>query len=76
VSKAELKQEIRKLSFPERVELLEELWRETETEQPELFDWQKELLEQRLREAEARPEDWTFWNEAKRRLEQQIQDRG
>jgi putative addiction module component (TIGR02574 family) len=69
MSKAELKQEIRKLPLPERVELLEELWREAETEQPELLDWQKEILEQRLRDAEANPEDWVPWDEAKLRLE-------
>lgn len=41
-------------------------------EHPELLDWQKKLLDQRLRDAEAHPEDWLSWNEAKRRLEQQI----
>jgi len=72
MSKADLKHEIRKLPFAERVELLEELWREAETERPELLDWQKDLLEQRLRDAEAHPEDWVSWDEAKLRLEQQL----
>ena len=70
MSKAELKQEIQKLPFPERIELLEELWREAETEHLELADWQKEILDQRLRDAAAHPEDWTSWTEARRRLEQ------
>jgi putative addiction module component (TIGR02574 family) len=69
VSKAELMREIRSLPLAERVELLEELWREAESERPELLDWQKELLDQRLRDAEAHPEDWVSWEEAKQRLE-------
>jgi putative addiction module component (TIGR02574 family) len=76
MSKAELKQAIRELPFPERVELLEELWREAETEQPELLDWQKEILDERLRDAEAHPEDWVSWEEAKLRLERLAQGRG
>ncbi len=76
MSKAELKQEIRKLPFPERVELLEELWREAETEQVELLDWQRAIIDQRLRDAEAHPEDWVSWDDAKRRLERQVQARG
>jgi putative addiction module component (TIGR02574 family) len=68
VSKAELLNEFRRLPFAERVELLEELWREAESERPELLDWQKELLAQRLRDADAHPEDWVSWDEAKQRL--------
>ncbi len=76
MSKAELKQEIRRLPFAERVELLEELWQEAESEQPELLEWQKELLDQRLRDAESHPEDWVSWDDAKLRLERVAQDRG
>jgi putative addiction module component (TIGR02574 family) len=76
VSKADLMHEIRRLPFAERVELLEELWREAETEHPELLDWQKELLDHRLRDAEAHPEDWVSWNEAKQRLERQLSSHG
>lgn len=74
VSKADLMHEFRRLPFTERVELLEELWREAENERPELLDWQKELLDQRLRDAEAHPENWVSWDEAKQRLEQQLYD--
>jgi Putative addiction module component len=42
-------------------------------ERPELLEWQKELLDQRLRDAEAHPEDWVSWDEAKQRLERQLQ---
>jgi putative addiction module component (TIGR02574 family) len=72
VSKADLMHEIRRLPFAERVELLEELWIETESERPELLEWQKALLDQRLRDAEAHPEDWVSWDEAKQRLERQL----
>jgi hypothetical protein len=34
--------------------------------------WQKEILDQRLKDAEEHPEDWVSWDEAKQRLEQQI----
>ena len=72
MSKADLLREIRSLPFADRVELLEELWREAESERPELLDWQKELLDQRLRDAEAHPQDWVSWDEARERLERQL----
>ena len=69
MTRAALKDEIRRLPIGERVELLEELWRETEREQPALLDWQRELLEERLADAESDPESWVSWEDAKRRLE-------
>jgi len=39
---------------------------------PKLLGWQKELLDQRLRDAAEHPEDWVSWDEAKRRLEQHL----
>jgi len=39
---------------------------------PELFDWQKELLDQRLKDAEEHPEDWVSWDDARQRLERQV----
>jgi putative addiction module component (TIGR02574 family) len=64
--------EIRRLPLAERVELLEELWRDAESERPELLEWQKELLDQRLKDAETHPEDWVSWDEARQRLERQL----
>jgi putative addiction module component (TIGR02574 family) len=64
--------EIRRLPFAERIELLEELWSEAECERPELLDGQKELLDQRLKDAEAHPEDWVSWDEARQRLERRL----
>lgn len=75
LTKADLIQEIRRLPFAEKVELLEELWNEIESEQPELFEWQKTLTDQRLKNAEAHPEDWVSWDEAKQRLERQLHSR-
>ena len=49
VTRADLIHEIRRLPFAERVELLEELWIEAERERPQLLEWQKELLDQRLK---------------------------
>lgn len=39
---------------------------------PELLEWQKALLDQRLKDAEAHPDDWVSWDEAKQRLERRI----
>lgn len=69
MTRAALKDEIRRLPIGERVELLEELWREAETEQPVLLDWQRELLEERLADATSNPEAWVSWEDARRRLE-------
>lgn len=43
-----------------------------ESEHPELLDWHKEILGQRLLDAETNPEDWVSWEEAKQRLERQL----
>jgi len=72
MNRAELLSEIRRLPFAERVELLEELC--NETEHPGLLEWQKVLLDQRLKDAEAHSEDWVSWDEAKQRLEWQLHD--
>ncbi|HSL82133.1 MAG TPA: addiction module protein [Thermoanaerobaculia bacterium] len=69
MTRAALKNEIRRLPIRERVELLEELWREAEVEQPVLLDWQRELLEERLADAESNPDAWVSWEDAKNRLE-------
>lgn len=39
---------------------------------PELLDWQKALLDQRLKEAEEHPDDWVTWDEVRQRLEQRL----
>jgi hypothetical protein len=52
--------------------MMEEVSRQSESEAHGLFDWQKELLDQRLKDAEAHPEDWVSWDEAKQRLERRV----
>lgn len=34
-----------------------------------LLDWQRELLEERLADAESNPDAWVSWEDAKNRLE-------
>lgn len=70
MSVAEIKHEIRKLPVEERVELLEELWREAERERPDLYDWQRQLLDERLADARVDPDDWVSWDAARRRLDE------
>jgi len=69
VTRSEIKDEIRRMPLSERVDLLEELWREAEQEEPKLLDWQRELLDARFAEAAADPEGWVAWDDARRRLE-------
>ena len=73
VSKDDLILAIRELPFPERVELLEDLWREAESEHPGFLNWQKKLLDQRLQDAGVHPEDWISWDKVRQRLERQLQ---
>jgi hypothetical protein len=69
VTRTEIKDEIRRIPLSERVDLLEELWREAEQEEPKLLDWQRELLDERFADAAADPEGWVAWADARRRLE-------
>lgn len=76
MTKAEIKAELRGLPLAERVALLEELWLEAEQEEPRLLDWQKKIVDQRLAEAEASPDDTISLAEMRRRLERRIQEYG
>lgn len=69
MTRTEIKDEIRRMPVSERVDLLEELWREAEQEEPKLLDWQRELLDARLADAAADPSGWVTWDEARQRLE-------
>lgn len=59
-------------NFDDQEEALRGEADQAEGERPELLDWQKELLAQRLKDAEAHPEDWVSWDEAKQRLERRL----
>jgi putative addiction module component (TIGR02574 family) len=60
------------LEFPpeDRLELADTLYRSLDP--PPLADWQGELLRKRVAEADAHPERFSSWEEAKQRLEQGI----
>ncbi len=73
MTKAEIKAELRQLPLAERVAFLEELWREAEQDQPRLLDWQKKIVDERLADLEARPEDWISVEELRERLERRLQ---
>ena len=74
MAKATFRDEFRKLSLAERLELLEELWdsiaADCEREPFPLSDEQRADLERRLTEADADPAGGAFWEEALERIRQ------
>lgn len=70
MTKDELKREALKLPPEERLKLAEALWESLERDgiQPEIPQWQRDLLDERLAEAEANPEAMEPWDEVKRRI--------
>ncbi len=63
------------LSLPpeERVELAEMLWRSVEQEP--LPEWQKRLLDERLRDADENPDAFALWEEVEAEVLAQLADR-
>lgn len=53
--------ELLALPLEERVEVAEALWRSIEDEP--IPEWQKQLLDERLREAEENPDAFVSWEE-------------
>ncbi len=72
MTKAALRDELRKLSLAERLELVEELWdsiaAECEHELFPLTDEQRSDLERRLAEADADLADGAHWEEVVERI--------
>jgi putative addiction module component (TIGR02574 family) len=66
----EVKEQALKLSLEERLELAYTLWDSVSTgaDALPLYDWQRELLDERLESAEQSPEGWLSWEEAKERV--------
>lgn len=62
--------EIQKLSVPERLELLENIWESLTAEDavPELTDAQKLEIDRRLAEYEANPSSGRPWAEVRERM--------
>lgn len=74
MNKADLRDEFRKLSLAERLELVEELWdsiaAECDREPLPLGDEQRADLERRLAEADADPAGGAPWEEVLERIRQ------
>lgn len=74
MTKAPLRDELRKLSLAERLELVEELWdsiaAECERDSIALTDEQRADLERRLAEADADPAGGAPWEEVLERIRQ------
>jgi putative addiction module component (TIGR02574 family) len=70
MTKSELKREVLQLPAQERHELAEALWEslEREARQPEIPQWQRDLLDERIAGDEANPEAGSPWDEVKRRI--------
>lgn len=70
MTKSDLKREVLRLPAQERQELAEALWEslEREARQPEIPQWQKDLLDERIAEDEASPDAGASWDEVKRRI--------
>ena len=44
----------------------------TDSGRSKLLPWQKEILDQRLKDAELHPEHWVSWDAARQRLKRQL----
>ena len=65
-----VREDILKLSVPEKLELVEEIWNSIE-EQPDdmpLTDWQKAELDRRLEAMEREPDAGTPWEVVRERV--------
>lgn len=62
--------ELLTLPLEERIEIAERLWLsiDEEAEAAPLPEWQRKILDERLRDAEANPDDWVSWEEAKAKI--------
>ncbi|MEM8998569.1 MAG: addiction module protein [Acidobacteriota bacterium] len=65
--KAKVQKEALRLPPDQRLELADALYSSLEPEP--LTGWQREVLRERLEKAEAHPERFSSWDEAKRRIQ-------
>jgi putative addiction module component (TIGR02574 family) len=70
MTKAQLKSEALQLPVEERLEIAEAIWESLETagDQPPLPDWQREILDERIAEDDANPDEGSPWEEVKQRI--------
>jgi putative addiction module component (TIGR02574 family) len=64
----ELRQTVLELPAEDRQELAEALWDSLEIEPVTLAGWQREILQARLAELEAKPEAGSSWEEVEARI--------
>lgn len=63
-----LRDRVRELTLPERLELISELWQSIETDQIEVTAADRDLLDERLADLRDRPEAGRPWNEIEAEL--------
>jgi putative addiction module component (TIGR02574 family) len=68
MTKAEIQQEAMRLPPEERQELVEALWESLEREPVDLPDWQRRVLDERLAELEANPDEGSSWEQVEARI--------
>jgi len=70
MTKTELQSQVLQLPVDERLELAEALWESLEQEpvQPALPEWQRQILDERIAEDDAAPDEGSPWEEVKRRI--------
>jgi hypothetical protein len=66
--------EIRQMPFPEKLALLEVLWIElsSEPDQIDIPQWHKDILDERMREAESGSVEIIDWEVAKQQIKKMI----
>ncbi len=70
MNKTEVQRDALRLPPEDRLEIAEALYRSLDPEP--LADWQKDKLDERLAAADAHPERFSTWDEAKARIESKI----
>lgn len=70
----DLLEEAKKRPFAEKLQLVEDLWDAIaeEAAQKRLSDAQRQLLEARLRESDANPDDGKPWDEVRAEIERSL----
>ena len=70
MTKVQVRTEALKLPIEERLELAQSLWDSVEEDAASLplYEWQKNLLDRRLADAERNPDSWLSWDEVKARV--------
>jgi putative addiction module component (TIGR02574 family) len=65
----EILETVQKLSPPERLELLELLWDSLDSSHIPVTAYERELIDQRIADAEANPDDQSPWEDVRARLD-------